>query len=346
MNLKELSQRLGLSQTTVSRALNGYPEVSERTRERVIKAARDMNYRPNPNAKSLATGRTEHIGIILPIERNLLIEPVFGEFIAGVAQFLAEADMDMTIMPTPSSKEMQIYEQLAMSGRVDGILISSPTLEDPRVASLAASDFPFVLHGRTQCTLPYSFLDIDNKGAFFKATSLLLDLGHRHIGLINGDENMTFARDRHLGYREALSQYAIEYDANLVCDQGSMTEENGFNSVSRLLLQRPRPSAFIVGSMILALGAMRAIRHHGLEPGHDIALIAHDDHLPYLHADKFDPPLTTTSSSIRAAGYDIAQILHGEIHNKDKTLPKNQTVLDVELIVRGSTRVYRKPLAS
>lgn len=341
MNLKALSQHLGLSQTTVSRALNGYPEVSERTRERVMQAAIELNYRPNPNAKSLATGRTEHIGIILPIEQNLFMEPVFGEFMAGIAQCLAEADMDMTIMPTPRSNELQAYQQLAISGRVDGILISSPTLQDARVACLAESDFPFVLHGRTECAFPYSYLDIDNQGAFANATRLLLDLGHQRISLVNGDESMTFARDRHAGYRQALQEHGVTYDPQLVCSQGSMTEEHGFNSVSRLLLQRPRPSAFIVGSMILALGAMRAIRHHGLEPGHDIALIAHDDHLPYLQADKFDPPLTTTSSSIRAAGYEITQVLHAEINNKG--MGHSQTVLPVELIVRGSTRTYKRP---
>lgn len=340
MSLKELSKRLNLSQTTVSRALNGYPEVNERTRERVMQAAREMNYRPNPNAKSLATGRTEHIGIILPIEKNLLMEPVFGEYLAGVAQFLAEANMDITLMPTPQQKELEAYQQLAMSGRVDGILISSPTLHDERVACLAATDFPFVLHGRTECEWPFSYFDIDNKGAFAKATQLLIDLGHQQIGLINGDQNLTFAHDRHQGYREVLAQHHIPYQPEF-CSQGSMSEEYGFNAASRLLRLRPRPTALLLDSMILALGAMRAIRHQGLEPGYDIALIAHDDGLPYLQADKFDPPLTTTSSPIRMAGYEITQMLHVEIENRGKNIPKQQRILEADLIVRGSTRLRK-----
>lgn len=340
MSLKELSQRLGLSQTTVSRALNGYPEVSERTRQRVMQLAREMNYRPNPSAKSLATGRTEHIGIVLPIEKNLFVEPLFGEYLAGVAQFLAEADMDITIIPTPLSQELNVYEQLAMSGRVDGLLISSPAITDARVASLATSNLPFVLHGRTQCELPYSYCDIDNQGAFAKATRLLIELGHQQIGLVNDERALNYANDRHLGYQTTLEQYGIPYDPSL-CTQGGMTEEYGFNAVAQLLMHRPRPSAFIVSNMILALGAMRAIRQHGLEPGHDIALIAHDDHIPYLQADKFDPPLTTTSSSIRKAGYEITQMLHQEIEVRHQNEPKQQKVIDVDLVIRGSTRIRK-----
>lgn len=340
MSLKELSQRLGLSQTTVSRALNGYPEVSERTRQRVMQLAREMNYRPNPSAKSLATGRTEHIGIVLPIEKNLFVEPLFGEYLAGVTQFLAEADMDVTIIPTPLKQEQAVYEQLAMSGRVDGLLVSSPALTDSRIASLAASNLPFVLHGRTQCELPYSYCDIDNYGAFAKATRLLLELGHQQIGLVNDDRALNYANDRHLGYQMALEQYGIPFDPNL-CTQGGMTEEYGFNAVSQLLMHRPRPSAFLVSNMILALGAMRAIRQHGLEPGHDISLIAHDDHIPYLQADKFDPPLTTTSSSIRKAGYQITQMLHQEIELRNQEHPVQQKILEVDLVIRGSTRIRR-----
>lgn len=340
MSLKELSLRLGLSQTTVSRALNGYPEVSERTRQRVMQLAREMNYRPNPSAKSLATGRTEHIGIVLPIEKNLFVEPLFGEYLAGVAQFLAESDMDVTVIPTPLSQEQKVYEQLAISGRVDGLLISSPAVVDSRVASLAATNLPFVLHGRTQCEHPYSYCDIDNQGAFAKATRLLIELGHQRIGLINDECSLNYANDRYLGYKLALEQYGIPYDPSL-CTQGGMTEEYGFNAVAQLLMHRPRPSAFLVSNMIFALGAMRALRQHGLEPGHDIALIAHDDHIPYLQADKFDPPLTTTSSPIRRAGYEITQMLHREIEMRSQNQAKQCKVLEVDLVIRGSTRIRK-----
>ncbi|WP_020558906.1 LacI family DNA-binding transcriptional regulator [Thiofilum flexile] len=341
MSLKALSLRLGLSQTTISRALNGYPEVSEKTRQRVQEAARELNYRPNPHAKSLATGRTGHVGLILPMEQNLLAEPLFSEFLAGLAYYLNENQMDITILPVNHDAELEVYAQLARSGRVDGIIISSPLIQDKRVERLAQSGFPFVVHGRTLCELPYSYLDIDNKGAFFKATHLLLDLGHERIGLVNGDERLTFARNRHQGYREALQQWNITYDPALTYSNGGMREEDGFMAVSKMLMFKPRPTAFIITSMIHALGALRAIRQHGLEPGRDISLIAHDDELPYLAADKFDPPLTTTYSPIRPAGYEIARMLQYDIQHPNVQTVKPQRVLDVELVMRSSARPRR-----
>lgn len=341
MSLKALSLRLGLSQTTISRALNGYPEVSEKTRIRVQEAARELNYRPNPHAKSLATGRTGHVGLILPMEQNLLAEPAFSEFLAGIAHYLNEAHMDVTILPVNYDAELAAYEHLAHSGRVDGIIISSPLIQDERVARLAQSGFPCVVHGRTVCNYDYNYLDIDNQGAFFKATNLLLDLGHERIGLVNGDERLTFARDRHVGYEQALATRNIAYDPLLVHSQSGMNEESGFIAVSQILMQRPRPTAFVVTSIIHALGALRAIRQHGLEPGRDISLIAHDDGLPYLAAEKFDPPLTTTHSPIRAAGYELAQMLQRQIEAKGQTTPVLQRVLEVDLVIRGSTRARR-----
>ncbi|MBK8452342.1 MAG: substrate-binding domain-containing protein [Thiofilum sp.] len=341
MSLKALSQRLGLSQTTISRALNGYPEVNEKTRQRVQEAARELNYRPNPHAKSLATGRTGHIGLILPMEQNLLAEPTFSEFLAGLAYYLNEHHMDITILPVNYDAELDAYTQLALSGRVDGMVISSPLLQDERVARLAQSGFPCVVHGRTACEFPYSYLDIDNKGAFFKATSLLLDLGHERIGLINGDERLTFAHDRHQGYKAALEQHQISYDPALTYSNSGMREEDGFIAVAKMLMLKPRPSAFVMTSMIHALGALRAIRQHGLEPGRDISLIAHDDGLPYLAADKFDPPLTTIYSPIRPAGYEVAQMLQHNIQQNDPLMAKVQRVLEVELVMRSSTRPRR-----
>ena len=341
MSLKALSQRLGLSQTTISRALNGYPEVSEKTRQRVQEVARELNYRPNPHAKSLATGRTGHIGLILPMEQNLLAEPTFSEFLAGLAYYLNENHMDITILPVNHDAELDAYAQLALSGRVDGIVISSPLIQDERVARLAQSGFPCVVHGHTVCEFPYSYLDIDNKGAFLKATHLLLGLGHERIGLVNGDERLTFAQDRHQGYREALINHNITYDPALTYSNSGMREEDGFNAVSKMLMLRPSPTAFVITSMIHALGALRAIRQHGLEPGRDIALIAHDDGLPYLAADKFDPPLTTTYSPIRPAGYKVAQMLQQNIQQHDPLATKSQHVLEVELVMRSSTRSRR-----
>ncbi len=185
MRLKELAGRLNLSQTTVSRALNGYPEVSETTRERVLDAARRYGYRPNASAQRLATGRAGAVGAVLQTNRALMFDPHYVEFLAGLGERLAEDEMDIVLSPTKVNDEMASYRRLATGTRVDALVLSSPVISDNRVKLLSELGVPFVLHGRTVDQAPHAWLDIDNEGAFRHATKHLLDLGHTRIALIN-----------------------------------------------------------------------------------------------------------------------------------------------------------------
>ncbi|MBZ0230178.1 MAG: LacI family transcriptional regulator, partial [Bauldia sp.] len=128
MKLKELASRLGLSQTTVSRALNGYPEVGAATRQRVLEAARRFDYRPNVSARRLATGRAGSIGAVLPTNRNLLVDPHYVEFLAGLGERLAEDEIDIVLTPAKGDDEVAAYRRLAAGTRVDAVILSSPLI--------------------------------------------------------------------------------------------------------------------------------------------------------------------------------------------------------------------------
>ena len=334
LKLKDLAERLGLSQTTVSRALNGYPEVSEKTRQRVLEAARRYDYRPNVSARRLATGRAGAIGAVLPTDRNLLVDPHFVEFLAGIGERLASDEIDIVLSPAARGDELASYRRMAAGTRVDAIILSSPMVEDQRIALLAELGCPFVVHGRTTSGLPHAWLDIDNEGAFRHATNHLLDLGHKRIALINGDMRFTYAVHREKGYREALAARGIAADPRLRAN-GPMTDEVGFRATQRFLAETPKPTAIIVGSMMLALGTFRALRTAGLELGKDVSLIAHDDDFPFLHADRMVPPMSTTRSSIREAGTRVAEIAIDLLAGRS---PESVSELwEVDLIIRGST---------
>lgn len=343
MNLKTLSERLDLSQTTVSRALNGYPEVGKKTRERVLRMAAELNYKPNRFAKSLATGKSGHIGIIYPIENNL-ITPLFNEFLGGVTKKLAEEGLDLSITPTTAANELETYHSVVSSGRVDGLIISSPLCDDPRIKFLSETNTPFIVHGRTSDLehTPYSFIDVDNFGGFEKATQLLINMGHKDIALINGDESLNFAFQRSQGYLSALQKAAFPIREELIFSLRAMTEKNGYEATLEALQQTPPPSAILVSSVILALGTKRAIRELDLTLGKDISLITYDDCLPYLEASEFNPALTTIQSSIRQAGFEITQHLHEIIQSEGKH--QIQKVMDVDLIVRDSIYKAAKAL--
>ena len=335
MNLKQLAKHLNLSQTTVSRALNGYPEVNAETRRRVDEAARRVGYRPNPHAMRLATGRSHAIGHVLPSDRMLLIDPHFSDFIAGAGDVYSANGFDVMLHVGGSEDEQTVYRRYAQSGAVDGVVVMGPRLNDWRIELLTELELPFIVHGRAgDAEDGYAWLDIDNRGAFRQATKLLTDLGHRRIGLINGNEAFTFATHRRQGYEDSLRAVGIGADPSIMTSD-AMTEENGYRQTKHLLTSENRPSALLFSSMLFISGAMRAAHELGLHIGSDISLIAHDDGLPFLNAEGLVPSLTTVRSSIRAAGGRVAELLIEMINNPEAAQPHE--LWNVDLIVRGST---------
>ncbi|MBN9886536.1 LacI family DNA-binding transcriptional regulator [Salipiger abyssi] len=336
MNLKMLAAHLGLSQTTVSRALNGYPEVSEETRKRVTEAARELNYSPNARAKGLATGRAMAIGHVIPIStQHEIVNPVFGDFVAGASEAYLKAGYDMTLSLTGDEDEAQNYRRLKAKGNVDGIILHGPKMKDARIPFLTGLKMPFVVHGRaSELDQPYCWVDVDNAGAFRRATNFLLDLGHRRIGLINGLEFMDFAHRRREGYEEALAARGLAPDPALG-RSGEMTEPYGYLAAHDMLALADPPTAFLTASLITAIGVRRAIHETGREMGRDVSVVTYDDDLSYLSNGRDVPIFTAIRSSVRDAGRITAEMLLR--HVATPALPPETTLLEAQLIIGGST---------
>lgn len=320
MNLKELSRLLDLSATTVSRALNGYPEVNAATRARVLDAARRHGYAPNQVAKRLATGRTMTIGYVMPLSTHHAINPIFADFILGAGETYSALGYDMLLSTVPAANEAEAYETLARQHKVDGVMVHTTLRCDRRVELLHRLGLPFLLHGRDgRSDEGYCWLDIDNRAAFEHATRHLIDLGHRRIALVNGLETMTFAWHRRQGYAAALAGAGLALDPALL-RSGEMTERHGHASVCALLDAPDPPTACLCSAITIALGALRALRERGLEPGRDVSILTHDDDLTFLPnagpgGDTSAPLFTATRSSIRAAGRRCAEMLIERIHD-------------------------------
>jgi LacI family transcriptional regulator len=336
MNLRELAESLGLSQTTVSRALNGYPEVAEGTRARVLAAARRHNYMPNARAKGLATGRTNAIGHIIPTSHSHeIVNPVFSDFILGAGEVYREQGFDMVLSLVADDEQARVYHELAARGTVDGIILHAPRVGDPRIAFLREVGLPFVVHGRASTgETDYSWVDVNNRRAFLRATEFLIDLGHRRIALINGLEHMDFAARRRQGYEDALAGRGLPLDAALV-RHDAMTEAHGYESARALLAGRPAPTAFLAASIIVALGVRRAVEEAGLRPGRDVSIVTHDDELSYLTNAGDVPMFTAVRSSVRQAGRLCAELLIA--HILDPLAPPCHRLLEAELTVGQST---------
>lgn len=335
MNLKQLSSWLGLSQTTVSRALNNYPEVSEETRERVKRAAARFNYRPNARATGLATGRSKAIGHVIPINSTEVFNPIFAEFIAGASQTYSKMGYELLLTMAEEGTEDSVYRQIAARKSVDGIIVHGPRINDPRIPLLQELNLPFVIHGRdTSNDTEYAWIDINNRRAFFQATKLLIDLGHTDIALINGEETQTFAARRRSGYLDALQQAELDSNAQLMFE-GDLTEANGYTAATELLARTQKPTAFLVSSYMGALGVRRAIHNANLTMGDDVSVIIHDDDLSYFHNSGDVPQFTATRSSVKDAGKLAAEMLLAVIDNPSLPLPTR--LLEANLIIGQST---------
>lgn len=336
MNLKELAKKLNLSPTTVSRALNGYPEVNDATRDRILAAAKRYEYRPNTRAIRLATGRAMAVGHVIPVARRTeIMNPIFADFIAGAGEVYAGNGYDMLLSVVSDEGEAAAYRDLKARGAVDGVIMHAVRTDDMRIQTLRDLGLPFVSHGRaTGVTTEYSWVDVNNRRAFLRATEFLLDLGHRRIGLVNGLEDMGFALRRRSGYADALASRDIALDPALMCSE-SMTETSGFDGASRMLDLPDPPTAFVASSMLQGMGIRRAIEGRGLRMARDVSVIVFDDELSYLRNGTDLPIFTATRSSVREAGKIAAQMLLDLI--ADPTNTPRTHMLEADLILGQST---------
>ena len=337
MNLKELSEILGLSQTTVSRALNGYPEVSARTRDRVERAAKEHNYVPSTRAKALATGKAFAIGHVLPVSsRQEMVNPIFGDFLAGAGETYAARGYEMLLSTTADASELDVYRSFSARRSVDGVIIHGPRIDDARIPLLEELHLPFAVHGRVSgWDSPYTWLDVNNRAAFATATRHLIGLGHRRIALLNGAEEYDFGLRRRDGYRLALAEAGLSEDDSICC-QGEMTEAYGYTAAQEALDRPDPPTAVLCSSIMTALGVRRALDSRGLVMGRDVSIVTFDDVLSYLRNEGAEAAIfTAMRSSVRAAGVRLAEMLIDSIECPGRA-PETE-LLEAELVEGGST---------
>ena len=272
MNLKSLAKNLGISETTVSRALNGYPEVSERTRARVLAAAQEAGYRPNPLARSLASGRTNVVGIIHQLQGNDLADPMFMQILGGMVEALEARQMDLIMAPVSPANELRAYQHMVKERRVDGLIVARTRLYDERIAYLAKHGLPFVAHGRTRVNEPHAWFDYDNEAGMRIAVEHLLAHGHQRIALISAPLDMNFARQRFDSFRQCLEHAGIAADPRHFIED-SNDRLSGYLAMQQLLAARPAPTAVIIDNHMSGVGAMRALLDAGVKIGRNMSVI-------------------------------------------------------------------------
>lgn len=322
MSLARIAKNLGISITTVSRALGGYSDVAPGTRERIAAEAARINYHPNQNARRLRGGRAGAVGMVLPAAPGDFGDPFFLRFLATIGPRLAQAKMDLLVTAArPGAEEMGAYRQMVEGRKVDGILLARTRRRDDRVAYLLDSEMPFVAHGRCLEKRPFAFVDVDGEAAFRLATDRLVSLGHRQIGLINAPQTYMFAHHREAGWHAGL--WAAKLAPGPVL-RAEPTEENGFLAASEMLRGVDPPTAILCATDRLAVGALHASAGR-------VAIIGYDN-LPV--ATYTDPPLTTIAQPLERAAERMIEMLLALIDGA--AVAGMQEILQAELIQRAS----------
>jgi LacI family transcriptional regulator len=304
-SLRTLAEKLGLSITTVSRALDGYDDVAEATKQRVQRAARELNYQPNAAARSLRRQRAETVAVVLPTDPGRIGPPLFLDMLFEAAQTFAAAGLDLMLLPAAGSgDELETYRRLVEGRRADAMVVVRTRVDDDRVRFLHERGVPFVTHGRTNGKIEHAFVDGDGHQGFYDATRLLIGLGHRRIAHIGAPALFMFARERRAGWHAALREAGLARDASEVSAEPN--ETGGYTAAEQLLRHGTRPTALVCATDAMAVGAMRRIKDIGRAPGRDISVIGHDG-LP--SGAYTDPPLSTMEIAEPDVGRRVAEKL-------------------------------------
>ena len=329
--IRDLAEYLDLSKGTVSRALNGYPDISSETQKRVAEAARLFEYRASTPARAIRTGRSESIGLVLNVDEDNAYKPFLSDFLDGISRRLGEQGWVLCVATSFSPEEsLEAHSRLVAENKVDGFILPRTKINDGRVELLRKLGAPFVLYGRTGRSEGLSWYDIRGERAMEAAVRRFVVQGHRRIAYIGARDDNMFQALRRDGYRLALEAHGIPREAVLETD-GAMSEPEGCAAARRLLQSRVPPTAMLCAVDRAALGACRAIRGFGLVAGHDVSVIGYDGIPEGAYA---QPPLTTFSVDNRQAGYRLADMLIRRIGGEPAETLRHE--VDAELIARQS----------
>lgn len=331
VKLSDVAARAGVHPATVSRALSERTRhmVNAATAERVLAAARELGYTPNPIARSLKTNRSFTVAVMLPDLTN----PLFPPMVRGIEDALGEAGFTALIANTDNHPDRARAALETMRIRqADGCIAATATRDDGLLAD-AAGELPTVLINRRLMNHAIPAVVADDRSGVRQAVEHLAALGHERIAHVAGPQWLSTGADRHEAFVQALRRVGLDPDPQLIVFGEGFTEEQGARSLHSLLDAGREFTALVAGNDLMALGCYDALADRGLTCPDDVSIVGFND-MPF--ADKFSPPLTTVRIPHYEMGARAAELLLERIESNGKA-PGEDIVLPVELVLRAST---------
>ncbi len=303
VTIRDIAKHLNLSIGAVSRALDGYPDISAETRSRVQQAARELGYVPNRAARQLRRQRTDTIGFVLPAQTPRFSDPFFSEFLAGLGDEAARNRLDLIISSASAAEEAEqrLYQSWVQGQRVDGMVLNRVRLQDWRVQYMTGAHFPFSGLEFSRDGADYPGVEVEAVESTAALVAHLARRGFKRMGFIGGPPELVIQDERMSGFLAGLARAGLAFDPqwSAHCD---MTSSGGYQAAKRLCQLAELPNALVCINDEAAIGAMRALGEQGLHVGRDVAVTGFDG----VQVSAFTQPTLTT---IDQPVYDIACLL-------------------------------------
>jgi LacI family transcriptional regulator len=332
--IKDIARALGLSPSTVSRALSGEGRIPDATRAKVRGAAEQLGYIPNRAAQSLVGKRNSGFaGLVLTDPGYGREDSYLGEYISGLGKGLTDSGIDLFLAAIPEGQsELSVIRNIVATRRADGLILGRTSESDPRVAYLSASGLPFVTHGRvTDGLLRHDWIDTDGATAFGEAFDMLYALGHRRFTLLTIEEPMTFRLHRTEGLLQAIERRGDPEVRLTIATSPRYNPDRRRKVVHDMLCAPDRPTAVLAMFDGLALAVLQEAEHLGLSVPHDLSVTGFDN---IASAALARPGLTTFDSDTFNAARESARMLVARLN--DPGAAQCTRLIRPRLVARGS----------
>lgn len=325
--IADIARIAKVSKTTVSRVLNNKPYVEAKTKQRILDIIEETGFMPQHSAISLAGGKTNIIGLLVPS----LSSPYSLTVIQGVAEKIAAESFDLMLYTTGlTEKNQKRFIQKLSKKVVDGLVVLLPRESADLEKELFSSDLPIVLIDHRGINTDVPTIAVTNEKGGYDATTYLVSLGHRSIGFVTGVLDFGCSMERLEGYKVALASHDIAFESRFVIP-GDFTASSGYAAAKSLMDLENPPTAIFCSNDEMAIGAMKAVQDMGLRVPYDVSIIGFDD---ISKASIVDPPLTTIRQPLLEMGENAATLVVDLINGTK--IHKTCVVLQTELVVRGS----------
>lgn len=324
--MKDIAKQAGVSKSTVSRALADDSRVNEETKKKIKKLAKVMKYQPHKAAQALANKNTNIIGIVFPKFPRTIADPFFLDFLQGIGDIAVKNSYSLNLY----NDDLQNLDKIFHKHNVDGIILTEPKLDDPRIGFLKKEGLPFVFLGNPMADQDVYWVETDNQIGAYQAVNYLLNCGHKKIATITGSLDLVAGQYRLQGYKDALLDKGIVIRPELIVN-ADFTQQGAYQATKELLNKEADFSAIFAANDLMALGIFKALKEVGLKIPKDVAVMGYDG----IQIGEFvDPTLTT----IYHSGIKMGQIAMGLLLKilRMEVIEEKHILIPPELLVRGS----------